>query len=247
MAIRVLLVEDEPLARKTLRAFLGELADVAVVGEATTGPEAVRLVDEEKPDLLVLDVELPELSGLEVLDRIRHEADVVFTTAYDEHAVAAFELGALDYLVKPFGRERFRDAMSRARRRRADRDAAEVGPRRRARETLREAPLERVFVRSGRRIVPVRMADVSRLEARGDYVALHHDGDTHLVKLTMKELERRLEGRRFVRVHRSHIVNLDHLVEAEDEDDRRLRLRLRDGSEVVASRSGSRKLRERIV
>lgn len=247
MEIRTLLVEDEPLALQTLRTFAGEIEGLTIVGEATTGPEAVRRMDRDRPDVVLLDVELPEFSGLEVLDRSGHDAEIVFTTAYDRHAVAAFELGALDYLVKPFGRTRFREAMSRVRRRLETGETPEIGAGRRACETLGEGPLERVFARSGDRIVPVRMEDVVRLEARGDYAALHREGQTHLVDLTMKELERRLDPRRFVRVHRSHIVNLDHVVEAEPEDERRLRLHLDDGSRVVASRSGSRRLRELIV
>ncbi|HEY0019763.1 MAG TPA: LytTR family DNA-binding domain-containing protein [Longimicrobium sp.] len=248
MVVRALIAEDEPLARRTLREFAGELEWLQVIGEAADGAEAVRLIDALAPDLVFLDVQMPELSGLEVLRRIRHDPEVVFTTAHDGYALAAFEMEALDYLLKPFGRERFRAAAERVRRRLAA--AAPEPPRTRERAAaLDEAgPLERIFVRHRDRVVPVRVEDIARLEAADDYVTVHAGGQRYLVSLALADLERRLDPRRFRRVHRSHIVNLDHVVSLRPYDDpRRFVITLRDGGEVLASRAGSLELRDLIA
>ncbi len=250
MTRTVLIVEDEPVAAETLREYVSEADGFEVVGEARTGPEAVEALDRERPDVLLLDVELPEVSGVEVLLRADHDPAVVFTTAYDQHAVTAFELGAFDYLVKPFGRERFRRALSRVRERLdAGTDTgSSAAASRRARTALSgSGPLERLFVRSAGSIVPVSVDEIVRLEASGDYVRVHRAEDSHLVSLSMTEFEERLDPDRFLRVHRSHIVNVDHVERVEEHDRRRLRVVLDDGSGVVASRSGSRALREQAV
>lgn len=250
MVVRALIAEDEPLARRTLREFAGELAWMQVVGEAADGAEAVRLIDALAPDLVFLDVQMPELSGLEVLRRIRHDPEVVFTTAHDDYALAAFELEALDYLRKPFGRERFRASAERVRRR-LDAASATTDPP--ATERVRAAlgaqgPLERVFVRDGGRIVPVRVESIVRLEAADDYVTVHAGGRGYLVNLTLSEFLTRLDPARFRRVHRSHVVNLDHVVSLRPYDDaRRLVITLADGAEVLASRAGSLELRTLIA
>lgn len=246
MVVRALIADDEPLARRTLREFAGELDWMQVVGEAADGVEAVRMIDDLSPDLVFLDVQVPELSGLEVLRRIRHDPEVVFTTGHDEYALAAFELEALDYLRKPFGRERFRASAERVRRRLgASADHAATASLDRARSALGGGgPLERIFVRDRGRIVPVRVESIARLEAADDYVTVHADGREYLVNLTLTQFEARLDPARFRRVHRSHVVNLDHVVSLRPYDDaRRLVIALRDGAEVLASRAGSLDLR----
>lgn len=249
MARSVVIVEDETVAAATLRKYLDEEDHFELVGSAATGPDAVDTIDEKRPDVVLLDVELPELSGVEVLLRADHDPAVIFTTAYDDHAVTAFELGAFDYLVKPFGRERFRQALERLGDRLEMTSRGGAGPSAsdRAAETMEEAdPLERLFVRTPDDILPVHADEIVRLEASGDYVRVHRHGDSHLISLSMSELERRLDTDRFLRVHRSHIVNADHIERIEKEDERRLRLYMSDGSSVVGSRSGSSALRDRI-
>lgn len=248
MVVRALIAEDEPLARRTLREFAGELDWMQVIGEAADGAEAVRMIDALAPDLVFLDVQMPEVSGLEVLRRIRHDPEVVFTTAHDGYAVAAFELEALDYLLKPFGRERFRAAAERVRRRLAATAPPSPAAGERAATTREPGPLERIFVRHRDRIVPVRVEDIAWLEAADDYVTVHAGGQRYLVSLALADLERRLDPARFRRVHRSHVVNLDHVVSLRPYDDaRRLVISLRDGSEVLASRAGSLELRDLIA
>lgn len=240
-AVTAVVVEDEPEARLNLQEYLGGVDWIRVVAEARDGREALEVVERLRPDLLFLDVQLPELDGLAVLQRLTHVPEVIFTTAYDQHAVAAFELGAVDYLVKPFGRERFLATLERARRRLAP---GEPGPP--SVERVRSAlapPLERLFARKGDRIVPVPAREVSHLEACGDYARVHAASGKYLLHVSLAELEERLDPTRFVRVHRSHLVNLEAIAHMEPFDERRLALVLRDGSRVVASRTASERLR----
>lgn len=240
-----LIADDEPLARRRLRELLGGVRWLECVGEAADGEEAVREVDRLKPDLLFLDIEMPGLTGLEVLRRIRHRPVVIFTTAFDRYAVTAFELQALDYLLKPFGPERFSRALERART--ALRRPRDEGADDRLQDAMAsDAPLTRIFVRSRGRVVPVAVADIGRLEAQDDYVALHAGGHQWLVHLPLGEIERRLDPARFTRVHRSHLVNLDHVAGLTQKDGGRLEIEMRDGSRVMASRTGSRELRRRM-
>ncbi|MEJ2153612.1 MAG: response regulator, partial [Gemmatimonadota bacterium] len=182
MTVRAFMVEDEPLARDALRELVSGVEWLEIVGEATDGAAAVELIEELKPELIFLDVNLPEISGLDVLDRLDYDPVVVFTTAYDEYAVAAFELEAIDYLLKPFGKERFQIAVDRARQALETRSDEPIG--RRAREALnRNAPLSRILARHRGRIVPVELSEVRRLEAQGDYVAVHTGDQKFLVGL----------------------------------------------------------------
>jgi len=249
--ISAVIVEDEPLATQTIKDFLHGEDWLKVIGEAADGERAVILIDELRPDLVFLDVRMPGLSGLQVLENIKHDPEVVFTTAYDDHAVTAFELEALDYILKPFGRERFRQMLARVKLRLTDSDeTAEASVRERAQRALQTKPTEylvRLLVRDRRgRVIQVRATEITRLVGADDYVELHVGDKSYLVKITLNEFEERLDPKHFRRVHRSVIVNLDHVVSCKPID-RRLCLRLTDGSELIASRSGSRHLRELFV
>lgn len=246
MKATALIADDEPLARLKLRELLAEVPWLSCAGEAADGMETLRLLEDLEPDVLFLDIRMPGLSGLEVLARATHSPLVIFTTAYDRYAVTAFELQALDYLLKPFGRQRFMAAITRLR----EQLDARAGPAvlERAREALSPGPyLARLFVRDRGRIVPVRVADIQRLEARDDYVAVHVAGGRHLVHMPMAEFSRRLDPERFLQVHRSHIVNLDHVTALVPYDGSRLQVELRDGSKVMASRARSKQLRQEAV
>ena len=242
MKFTAIIVEDEPLAQKTLRDLTANVAWLDVIGEAADGLAAVELINTRKPDLVFLDIHMPELSGLDVLKRLLHEPAVVFTTAYDQHAIAAFELAAVDYLLKPFGRQRFDQALVRARevleRRQEKPPLGEV------RETLGTSTLERLLIRDGGRIMPVVVREIERLEADGDYVGVRVRGKTHLVNLPLGSFEERLDPLRFVRVHRSHLLNLDFVDAIESYDNAQLLVRMKDGTKIIASRSASKRLRE---
>jgi two-component system LytT family response regulator len=239
--VRVLIAEDEAPARESLREYLATVPGLEIVGEAVDGRSALALAEARSPDLLFLDVRLPELSGLDVARRIRHRAEIVFTTAYDRFAVAAFEIGAIDYLVKPFGRERLASAVERAL---ARLKQAPVFAGDRARDSLTEGPLSRLFARHGDRIVPIAAAEIQRIQAQGDYAEVHATGGVFLIHVTLAELAARLDPARFRQVHRSHIINLDAVAHMKPYDDRRLAITLRDGSVVVASRSASEEMRK---
>ncbi len=245
MKLSAVIVEDEPLARDSLRELVDEIDWLEAIGEVADGEAAIRFIDENKPDVVFLDVELPELSGLQVLERIRHRPRVVFTTAYDRYAVSAFEFEAVDYLVKPFGRRRFRETLDRLRRR-IEHDGATAHSYEGERAALGEPWLKRLYARTGTRIVPIAVDGIMRFEASDHYVEAFCADGSHLLDLTLGDLEARLDPDRFCRVHRSHIVNLDYVAEMRRYDVRRLTIRMKDGSEVVASRKGSKELRDRM-
>lgn len=244
MMIRALIVEDEPLARQTLREFVAEIDWLALIGEAADGRSAVDLIDALQPDLIFLDVQIPEMSGLEVLNCAKHQPSVIFTTAYDKYAVNAFELEASDYLLKPFGRARFRAAIDRVRRRLHEK-TTEL-PNKQARQPKKtNETLSRLFVRDRNSLVPLKIEDISRFEADDDYVKVHTGNRFYLINQTLGEIESRLDPSRFCRVHRSHLVNLEFIERVESQD-RRLMMILKNKTEILASRSGSQLLRKLI-
>jgi len=240
--VRALIVEDEAPARQNLQDYLAEVPWVSLVGEARDGIEALRLLDSLEPDLVFLDVRLPELSGIEVARQMRATPEIVFTTAYDRFAIAAFELGAIDYLVKPFGRERFATTLARLR---ARLSPAAVSDRERAQTALEPGPLVRLFARQGDRIVPIAIESVLRIQAQGDYAEVHTSDGVFLIHVSLSDLVARLDPGSFLQVHRSHIVNLAAVAHLRPYDERRLAIILRDGSVVVASRGASEALRRR--
>lgn len=236
------IVDDDALARERVKDLLSETPLVEIVGEAADGLTAVRLIDELRPDIAFLDIEMPALSGLQLLEKLTHRPVVVFTTAYDQYALTAFELAAVDYLLKPFGLDRFKGALERAVAAVAGR-APGPDPVERARETLAGGDtLRRLFLRERDAILPVEVDRVSRFEADGDYVLVHAGERPYLVRLKLQDLEERL-GDRFLRVHRSHLVNLDHVRRFEPHDATRLAVVMADGTRIVASRSRSQELR----
>jgi two-component system LytT family response regulator len=239
--IATVVCEDEPLARLHLCEMVLATPSLELCGEAADGVTAVGMISRLRPQLVFLDIRMPELDGLSVLGRLPYQPSVVFTTAYDVHAVQAFELGAVDYLLKPFGSERFDVAVSRVMRALATAD--DVPP---AADRLPAAgtPITRLFVRERGRIVPLAVRDIEWLEAEDDYVTLHLRGKRHLLTVTLASLMERLDPRQFVRIHRSHAVNLDAVVSMEPYDAGRLSVALRDGTRLTASRSGTQALRQ---
>lgn len=241
--IRALICEDEPLGVRAIREYLRGVDWVEIVGEARDGREALRLIHKLEPDLVFMDVRMPGMSGVEVLRAVESRPAVVFTTAFDEYAIPAFELGAVDYLVKPFGRERLLETLDRVRvrlvgegRSAATPEGAPAPPR-----AIRYA--SRLFARHRGNTVPVSVAEIKRIDAVAGGVALVTPAGTLELDATLGELEKRLDPSDFVRVHRAHLVNLAHVTSIRRYDDRRLTLRLDDGSTLVTSRSGSQALR----
>jgi two-component system LytT family response regulator len=255
--LRTLIVEDEPLARIHLRDLVQGSMPLQLIGEASNGRDAVQSIARLQPDVLFLDIHLPELDGLAVLEQAAQPAHVVFTTAYDSYAVHAFELGAADYLVKPFTRERFERAVARLLTRVAqhgdssadvgvpsESPAQMAGVRHLHDQASGDTQLRHVYVRERGRMLPVAVDTIERLEADDDYVVLVVAGRRHLLTVPLSELLGRLDSGRFVRIHRSHAVNLDHVRAMLPADAGRWAVVMQSGDRVLASRTGTRQLRE---
>ena len=240
--LTALIVDDEPLARKKIRDLLAAVPWIECVGEVGDGLTAVAAIDEQQPDLVFLDIHMPRLSGLDILHRARHAPAVIFTTAYDRYAVTAFELAAVDYLLKPFGRERLLNSLERVRALLGRGDPGQSAVR--SREAFAAGPARRLFVREAGRVIPVRMTDIVRLEASDDFVYVHTTTGRYRMGVPLQQIAERLEPTQFVRVHRSHIVNMDHVASFSPYDGSRIQVRLANGTLIVASRQCSRLLRE---
>ena len=241
MKVTALVVDDEPIARAGLKAMLSAFEWVEVIGEAADGQAAVRAIETLKPELLFLDVQMPGRLGTDVLRHIDHRPFVIFTTAYSQHAVTAFELGAVDYLLKPFGAARLAAAMERVRG--AIGEPSSVDAIERLSGALGGGPITRLFVRIGNAIVPLPVDRVSRLEADGDYVVAHAGGSRHLLHLSLSSLVARLDPTRFAQVHRAHVVNLDHVSAFKRDARGNLEAELNDGTRVPVSRSRAQEVR----
>ncbi len=241
MNVTAVIADDEPVARSGLRDMLGAFDWVTVVGEAANGPAAVDAVNTLKPELLFLDIQMPGLLGTDVLRRATHHPFVVFTTAYAQHAVTAFELGALDYLLKPFGPVRFGAAMERVRGAIGETDTHT--PLSRLAEALNTGPMSRLFVRSGGALIPVAVDQIAWFEADGDYVVAHTGRSRHMLHLSLNRLESRLDAKRFARIHRTHIVNLDHVKAFRRSGKGRLEAEMLDGTRLAVSRNRAQELR----
>jgi len=238
----ILIADDEPLARRTLRSYLRDLGCKGVIHEAADGDTAIAVANREHPDLIFLDIVMPGSTGLRVLEHLDYEPKVIFTTAHDQYAVTAFELGALDYVLKPFGRDRLARAIERARVSANGVDAPVLS---RAREALQGArALSRIFVRDGNRIVPIALASIERVQGADDYATIVTPTKEYLVSVRLSELELYLARANFMRIHRSHLINLEYVTAIEPCDAARLQVVMKSGAEIVASRSGTKRLRD---
>lgn len=241
MTIRTLIVDDEPLARERLRTLLADEPDVAVVGECGNGREALRAITEQRPDLVFLDVQMPELDGFEVLRRLGGTGApaIVFVTAYDQYALRAFDVHALDYLLKPFDRERFGNTLRRVRVE-LQRSAAGVLDDRVKRLLLaldRKTQFDqRLAIKSGGRISFVPTEEIEWIEAADNYVRLHTESGVHLLRSTMNEIEERLDPDQFVRIHRSAMVRIARIREIQPWFNGEYVVILRDGTKRTSSR-----------
>jgi two-component system LytT family response regulator len=235
-------VDDEELARRGLRRDLALLPGIEVVAECPDGFEAVRAASELKPDLVLLDIQMPRLDGFEVLEMLDPGIAVIFITAHDEHAIRAFEVHAVDYLLKPVDPERLRQALERARDRLRRREPMPVVALAAAARPA-GVPVSRILVRDGSRVHVIPVDGIDYLEAQDDYVAVHAAGQSHLKQQTIGALEASLDPRRFIRIHRSYILNLDRLDRIELYAKESRVVILRDGTRLPLSRAGHTRLR----
>lgn len=240
--VSVVIADDEPIARLGLRDMLSGVPWLAVIGEANNGFATVEVINRLKPELVFLDIQMPGLLGTDVLARVTHRPFVVFTTAHAQHAATAFELGALDYLLKPFGEERMLKALERVR-------AALGEPRDslpaidRLREALGSGPMTRLFVRSAGGVIPVAVTSVAWFESDGDYVVAHAGKNRYMLHVPLSRLEARLDTQRFVRIHRTRIVNLDHVAAFRPYGKGQLQAELKDGGRLIVSRERAKEIR----
>ena len=250
MKLRVLIVDDEALARSRVRKMLADEPDVELLGECANGPEAVAAIRERQPDLVFLDVQMPEVSGFDVLRTLLpgELPAVIFVTAHDRHAIEAFEVNALDYLLKPFKKERFQAALGRARRHLQRREVATANQR--LCQWLDEqkaaaSTLTRLAIRTGGRTSFVRIEDVDYIEAAGNYAVIHVGKEKHILRETLTDLESKLPRQQFLRVNRSAIVNLERVKEIETATRGEHLVILKDGQRLSLTR-GVTELRERL-
>jgi two-component system LytT family response regulator len=243
--MRVIIVDDEPLARAVLREHLGFFPDVEIVGECANGFEAVKAIAELAPDLVFLDIQMPKLDGFEVVELAGAKTHYVFVTAYDQFALRAFDVHALDYLLKPFTRERLAQALTHVRERVAA--PAQGGDAVRALVAdaqARHQPIERVLIRDGARVQVIPVERIDYVEAQDDYVAFFADGRQWLKNQRMAELESQLDPQAFLRVHRSYIVNLSAIARIEPTGKDGHCAVLKSGARIPISRSGYTKVRD---
>jgi len=239
--MRIVIVDDEPLARAVLREFAAGDPEIELVAECANGFEAVKAVAELQPDLVLLDVQMPKLDGFEVLELLGRDQAVIFVTAYDQYALRAFEVHAVDYLLKPFSAERFEAAMGRARERLRARTPMPVE------EIVRDVkprvgPAERVLIRDGPNVHVLPVDSIDYVEAQDDYVAFKSGGKQYLKDQTLAAVERTLDPARFVRVHRSYVLNIDRIAKVElYAKDSRVAI-LRDDTRLPVSRAGYARL-----
>lgn len=241
--MRVVIVDDEYLARAVLREYLAAHPDVDIVGECANGFEAVKAIAELAPDLVFLDIQMPKLDGFEVVELAGSTPHYIFATAYDQFALRAFDVHAIDYLLKPFSRERLAEALMQARLRspagQPDRIAAVVKE-----AAARQHPIERVLIRDGARVHVVATATIDHIEAQDDYVGISAAGKQYLKHGSLADLEAQLDGAVFVRIHRSHIVNVGAIARIEPVSKDSYCAVLHNGAKLPISRSGYQRVRE---
>lgn len=236
MTLRVLIADDEAPARRKIERFLGERSDVEIVAQASNGTDAVDLAALTKPDLIFLDIHMPELDGIGVAEALANQAkppSIIFVTAYDEYAVRAFDVRALDYLLKPFDKDRFDRALERVSSKALDADALHEA----LMQTRCDAPLaSRLLIPADGRSFFVALSDVVRFEADGNNVVVHTSGGTYALRATLDSFERRLDPARFARIHRAHLVNTDYFAALEPWFRGDYTVTLRDGTKLPWSR-----------
>jgi two-component system LytT family response regulator len=235
--MRIAIVDDEEPARKVLREYLDSYDDIEIVAECANGFEVVKVVTDLKPDLLLLDIQMPKLDGFEVLELIGREVGVIFVTAYDKYALQAFEVHAVDYLLKPFTANRLREALDRAK---ARLQAKQLLPIEDLTRTARpDGPhSERILIRDGANVHVIPLSKIDYVEAQDDYVCFRSEGKRYLKQQTLSDLESVLDPSQFVRIHRSYILNIERLAKLELYAKDSHAAILRDGTRLPVSRSG---------
>jgi two-component system LytT family response regulator len=247
MQIKCLIIDDEQLARDLLREYIEQIPELNIIGEAARGSEAVERIDSDKPDLIFLDVQMPGMNGFDVLDEISHDPHVIFTTAYDQYAIRAFEKNAVDYLLKPIDQERFKLAVNRA----IDRMRLEQNP---VGELLRSLKTDNkssfdshIFVQKSEKLINLPVEEIMFLEASGDYTILTTKNDQYVSSSGIGKLEEILNPEIFFRVHRSTIININYLKEIERHFNGGMMVKMVNGKTFPVSRTYARLIRKKVI
>jgi len=248
--IRVLIVDDESLARDLVRKYLEDIPGVEITGECENGFDALKSVQELKPDLVFLDIQMPKLDGFELLEVLTEKPEIIFTTAFDQYAIRAFEMNAVDYLLKPFSKDRLKQAVEKAKQRigTASAGAKDVSPGTPALlKHLEDSKqiLERVITRLGSKITVTLVDKIRYIESADDYVMIHSETGDHLKEKTMKYFEEHLPGDQFIRIHRKYIVNITQIKSLELYSKDSYLAFLKTGEKLNVSAEGYRRLREK--
>jgi two-component system LytT family response regulator len=245
MKIRTIIIEDEEPARLLIKNFLANFNEIELLGEFSDGFSGLKAINELKPHLVLLDIQMPKLTGFEILELAEHKPVIIFTTAYDQYAIKAFEANATDYLLKPFSRERFAEAIKKA----VEKFSTITSDEPKIKSVLQfmnEKPeiIDRIAVRSGSKIHVIPAEEIIYIEADGDYVKIHTKEGSHLKEKTMKYFESHLDGKMFIRIHRSFIANVNHIQRLEYYDKENYVAILRNNIQLKVSSSGYKQLRE---
>lgn len=242
--IKTIIIDDETLARQITKSYLKNREDIEILTECSNGFDAIKKINELKPDLIFLDIQMPKLNGFEMLELLENPPVIIFTTAYDHFAIKAFEVNAVDYLLKPFTEERFNDALDKAIARLGDKfqqDSAIKNILQQKDEKIEF--LERVVIKDGSKITVLPVEDIKWIEAQDDYVLINSEKGRFLKQKTMKYFENHLNENQFVRIHRSYIINLEFIQHLEQTETESYRLVLKNGKELPVSKTGLSKLK----
>jgi two-component system, LytTR family, response regulator len=247
MNINCLIVDDEQLARELLREYISQRPELTIIGEASKGKDAVEMIDNLKPDLIFLDVQMPGMTGFDVLDDIEHDPFVIFATAYDQYAIKAFEKNAVDYLLKPIDQDRFKIAVDRAISRMSN-DQNNVGELLRSMKTdSRTSYDSHIFVQKSEKLLNLAVEEIMFLEASGDYTILTTKGDQFVSSSGIGKLEEILNPEIFIRVHRSTIININFLKEIEKHFNGGMMVKMQTGKTFPVSRTYAKVIRKKVV
>jgi two-component system LytT family response regulator len=244
--IKVLIIDDEPPARDIIRHFLSTEPEIEIAGECENGFDALKMINELKPDLIFLDVQMPKLTGFELLELLPDPPQIVFTTAYDEFAIKAFEMNAVDYLLKPFAKTRLLQALERARQRLDAREPEEKQHIEKFKSGIDDSreEIDRVVTRLGSKIIVIPVDKIWYIEAQDDYVMIYSELGNHLKEKTMKYFETHLAPKGFIRIHRSHLVNVTEILSVELYGKDTHLVKLKCGAKLKTSAEGYKRLRE---
>jgi two-component system, LytTR family, response regulator len=239
VTIRAIIIEDEMPAAELIRAYLKDHPEVELLSVCNDGFTGLKAIHDHKPDLIFLDVQMPKLSGFEMLELLENPPAIIFTTAFDEYAIRAFEMSAVDYLMKPYSRERFAGALKKAAEKIKSNETAPGSSEKNNPDFLQSGQIiERIVVKKNNRIVVVPVSSVTHIEAWDDYVFIHADGQKHIKQKTMKYYEEHLDPGKFIRIHRSWIINIDCIEQISLYEKETYMVRLKSGEELRASRAG---------